>query len=164
MAQCRRWAPEIKRLWKRAEGNCEWGGPRAPSVRLLFRDAKATPALLEFLEDTRVGRMSGRVLLARGPDLDEEVVEGWSYGPRRRRRSQTSVVRRRTGQAVLLGCTFSFVFFFCLAEMKASFSFSFVRRVMGRRSSGIPHYDCASWSGVALWFERLVGNVSRFVS
>ena len=23
----------------------------------------------------------------------------------------------------------------------------FVRRVMGRRRQGIPHYDCASWSG-----------------
>ena len=76
MVQCRRRGPEIKRLWKRAEGNCEWGGPRAPSVRLLFRDARATPALLEFLEDTRVGRMPGRILLAGGPDLDEEEMEG----------------------------------------------------------------------------------------
>ena len=49
-------------------------GPRAPSVRLLFKDARATPALLEFLEDTRVGRMPGRVLVG-GPDLGEEEME-----------------------------------------------------------------------------------------
>ena len=49
-------------------------GPRAPSVRLLFKDARATPALLESLEDTRVGRMPGRVLVG-GPDLGEEEME-----------------------------------------------------------------------------------------
>ena len=59
------------------EEDCEWGGPRASSVRLFSRDARATPALLEFLEDTRVGRMPGRVLLAGGSDLDEEV-ELWA--------------------------------------------------------------------------------------
>ena len=32
-------------------------------------------ALLEFPGDTRVGRMPGRVLLAGGPDLDEEEME-----------------------------------------------------------------------------------------
>lgn len=52
--KCRRWIPEIRRLWRRVEADCEWGGPRAPSVRLLFRDPRTTPALLEFLEDTRV--------------------------------------------------------------------------------------------------------------
>ena len=62
------------------EKGCEWGGPRAPSVRLLFRDARATPALLEFLEDTRVGRIPGWVLLAGGPDSEKgemEEVELW---------------------------------------------------------------------------------------
>ena len=50
-------------------------GPRAQSVRLLFRDVRAIPVLLEFFENTRVGRMPGQVLLARGPDLDEEMEE-----------------------------------------------------------------------------------------
>ena len=40
------------------EADCE-SGPRAPSVRRLFRDPRATPAVLEFLRDTRVGRMPG---------------------------------------------------------------------------------------------------------
>ena len=34
-----------------------------PSVRLLFRDERATPAFLEFLEDTKVGRMPGLALM-----------------------------------------------------------------------------------------------------
>ena len=45
------------------EKDCEWESPRAPSVRLLFRDERATPALLEFLEDTMVGRMLGLAIL-----------------------------------------------------------------------------------------------------
>ena len=44
-------------------------------VRILFQDARATPALLEFLEDTRVGRMPGEILLARGPDVDEDSLD-----------------------------------------------------------------------------------------
>ena len=51
------------------------GGPRAPSVRLLFGDVRATPAVLEFLEDTRAGRIPSRILLAGRPDVDEEELE-----------------------------------------------------------------------------------------
>ena len=47
---------------QKVERGCERGSPRGPSVRLLFRDVPATPAPLEFLESTRVGRMPGRVL------------------------------------------------------------------------------------------------------
>ena len=49
--------PEIKRLWMRVKADCEWGGPRAPSVRTLFNDPRAIPAVLEFLKDTKVGQM-----------------------------------------------------------------------------------------------------------
>ena len=35
-------------------------------------------AILEFLEETRVGGVPGRVLLAGGPDLEEEEMEGFS--------------------------------------------------------------------------------------
>ena len=75
LVRCRRWNPEIKRLWKRVEVDCGWGGPRASSARILFRDARATPALLEFVEDTRVGRMPDRVMLAGGGGLG-----GGGYG------------------------------------------------------------------------------------
>ena len=53
------------------------GAPRAPSVRLLFRDERASPALLEFLEDTRVGRMPGLALmgvLEEESELEEIVL------------------------------------------------------------------------------------------
>ena len=52
------------------------GAPRAPPVRLLLQDFRATSALLEFLRDTRVGRIPGRVLLAGGPDVGEDGLDG----------------------------------------------------------------------------------------
>ena len=36
---------------------CEWIGPGTPSVRRMFNDVRATPAVLTFLRDMRVGRM-----------------------------------------------------------------------------------------------------------
>ena len=69
----RRWKLEIKRMWQRIRLDCGWGG--APSIRRLFRDDRAVPAILEFLEDTREGKMPGRILLAGGPDLEEEELE-----------------------------------------------------------------------------------------
>ena len=47
-------------------------------MRRLFGDERATPVVLEFLEDTRVGKMPGRVLLAGGPDLEEEELDCFS--------------------------------------------------------------------------------------
>ena len=43
-------------MWKKVEKDYEWESLRVLSVRLHFRDERATPALLEFLEDTGVGR------------------------------------------------------------------------------------------------------------
>ena len=36
------------------------------------------PAILEFLERTKVGKMASRVLLAGCPDLEEEELDGFS--------------------------------------------------------------------------------------
>ena len=49
---------QIKELWKNVRKASEWKHPRAPTVRLLFRDERATPAVLciQFLQDTKVGR------------------------------------------------------------------------------------------------------------
>ena len=44
-------------------------------MRFLFGNERAVPAVLEFLEGTRVGKMPGRILLAGGPDLEEEELE-----------------------------------------------------------------------------------------
>ena len=41
-----------------------------------------------------------------------------------------------------------FSFTFPLFNEYGSCLFFPVRRIMGRRRPGIPHYDCASWSGV----------------
>lgn len=57
VARCRAWVGQRRVLWKRVERLCEWGRPRAPAVRLLFDDVRATPAVLSFLRDTRVGKM-----------------------------------------------------------------------------------------------------------
>ena len=132
------------------EADCGWGGPSAPSVCLLFRDARAIPALLEFLEDTRVGRMPGWVLLASGLDLNEDEIEEVELRAPEEKEDRTSVraVRRRMGQANPPRSCFSFVFPL-FSSVKCVFSsFSFVRRYTGRRRTGTPHYDCASWSGV----------------
>ena len=63
-------------MWQRIRADCGRGG--APSVRWLFGDERNVPAILEFLEETRVGKMPGRVLLAGGPDLEEGELGGFS--------------------------------------------------------------------------------------
>ena len=77
--KCRRWEPGIKRMWQRIRLGCSWGG--APSTRRLFRGEKAVPAVPEFLGGARVGRMPGQILLAGGPDLDEEDLDCVFAGP-----------------------------------------------------------------------------------
>lgn len=67
---------EIRCLWQRVRVACGWGG--APSIRRLFGDERAVPAILEFLGKTSVGKMPGRILLAGGPGLEEEELEGFS--------------------------------------------------------------------------------------
>ena len=71
----RRWTREIRKLWQRVSAETGEGG--AASVRGLF-GGRNTKAILEFLENTKVGKMPGRVLLAGGPDLEEEELEGFS--------------------------------------------------------------------------------------
>ena len=71
--RCRRWSPEIRRLWQNIERDC---GPRAPSIRFLFRDTGATAAVLEFLRDTRVGKMPGLALYGfQGEEADLGEIE-----------------------------------------------------------------------------------------
>ena len=57
------------------EGLCA-GVAEGSISRFHFRDERATPALFEFLEDTRVGRMPGLAFFrADGPRVDEENLE-----------------------------------------------------------------------------------------
>ena len=71
--RCRRWTPEIRQLWQDIERSC---GPRAPSVRFVFRDTRATTAVLDFLGDTGVGKMPGLALFGfQGEESDLEEIE-----------------------------------------------------------------------------------------
>ena len=60
-------------MWQGVKRDCEWASPRAPSVRLLFRDARAPPEVLEFLSSTRVGKIPGLALL--GVQEEESDLE-----------------------------------------------------------------------------------------
>ena len=73
--KCKRWMPEIRKLWQRVRAETGEGG--AASVRKLF-GGKNTKAILEFLEKTKVGKMPSRILQAGGPELEEEELEGFS--------------------------------------------------------------------------------------
>ena len=68
--------PEIRELWQKVRMETGWGG--APSIRRLFGSEKNVKAILGFLEKTKMGKMPSRVLLAGGPDLEEEEMEGFS--------------------------------------------------------------------------------------
>ena len=64
-------------MWQKVEISTE-GGPRVSSVRGLFQSAQAIPAVLDFLQKTRVGRMPG--LEADGIQEDElgQDIELWA--------------------------------------------------------------------------------------
>ena len=49
--KCRAWEVQIRELWRSVGKAC------APTARLLFRGERATPAVLQFLRDTKAGRM-----------------------------------------------------------------------------------------------------------
>ena len=75
--ECRAWAPQIRELWKRIGRDCGWEHPRAPAQRWLW-ERDATGAVLEFLENTRVGcRASAEAARAR---VDEDRDAGFVWG------------------------------------------------------------------------------------
>ena len=55
----------------------EGGGPKAPAVRRLFRPG-ATEAVLDFLRDTRVGRLPGLACFGIMEDETGGEVELWA--------------------------------------------------------------------------------------
>ena len=57
VARCPVWAGQARVMWGRIRRLCEWERPRAPSVRRMFEDVRATPAVLSFRRDTWAGRM-----------------------------------------------------------------------------------------------------------
>ena len=75
--RCRRWRAEINEMWQRVEVSCE-GGPRVSSVRGLFQDPRAIPAVLEFLRKTRVGKMPGLEIHGIQEDELGQDIELWA--------------------------------------------------------------------------------------
>ena len=65
--ECTAWAPQARRLWGRIGKDCGWENLRAPAVRRPWEE-RATGAMLEFLEDTRVGCRASAVA-ASGPQV-----------------------------------------------------------------------------------------------
>ena len=110
--KCRRWTPEIKKMWQRARVETGEGG--APSVRKLFGDERNVKAILEFLERTKVGKMPSRVLLAGGPDLEEEELEVLSLRGLGEEEEETgiSASEEEDGPGPPSRMYLSFVFFF----------------------------------------------------
>lgn len=110
--RCRAWAPQSGGLWKKIGKDCGWRHPRAPTVRLLWREG-ATEAVLEFLRGTRVG-------CARSGQFDKDwAPERW-------------VGKRRTGwwTGPALGCIGS-----CISFVSFS-SFAVFWGVMGEGDQG----------------------------
>lgn len=73
--RCRRWASEGRKMWREVGKACEWKHPRAPSARTLFRESRATPAVLGFLRQTRVGGMVSLTVVEERDRGEEEMEE-----------------------------------------------------------------------------------------
>jgi hypothetical protein len=59
--ECLHWKQEIKELWRRVQRELGWRQYRWKPISALFNESKATGAILEFLEKTRVGTMRGGI-------------------------------------------------------------------------------------------------------
>ena len=80
--ECRAWAPQTQRLWERVVKDCRLEHPKAPAVRKLRKEG-VTEAMLEYLEDTRVGcwSPSGARRAPREAEDLGEAEEGEEGGP-----------------------------------------------------------------------------------
>ena len=78
-----------------------------------FGDERNVPAILEFLEETMVGKIPGRILLAGGPDLEEEDLECLSLRVQEEEQgTEASSSEEEDGPAPPpLGCTSPLSFF-----------------------------------------------------
>jgi hypothetical protein len=55
--ECSRWLPEIRQLWREVGKALGWKRARWKSVSLVFKEEKATEAVLDFLRRTEIGKM-----------------------------------------------------------------------------------------------------------
>ena len=66
-------------MWHKVRISTE-GGPRISSVRGLFYDARATPAVLDFLRKTKVGKMPDLEIYGIQEDELGQDMELWADG------------------------------------------------------------------------------------
>ena len=57
LVKCEAWAPQSRAIWKSLGRACGWKHSRVPQVRVLFEKKEATPAVLAFLRETKVGQV-----------------------------------------------------------------------------------------------------------
>ena len=112
-------------MWRSVGKACGWKRPRAPSIRMLFRDDRATPAVPTFLRETKVGRMVNLAPLRR---------RGTGERTRERRKERRARLARPEN-----------AFFFCLSFV-VYISFSFNRSysflgALGMEEKEKPHFD-----------------------
>ena len=68
-------------MWRNVGKACELKHSRAPTVRLLFPDERATSAISQLLRDTTVGRMVTLVTRGDGEEwVGLEEVKLWPEG------------------------------------------------------------------------------------
>ena len=66
--------PQIRELWRRVGKDCGWEHPRAPALRWLGKD-DAVGAVVDFLENTRVGSRAAAEMAGARVDEDREGDE-----------------------------------------------------------------------------------------
>ena len=59
---------------------CGWRHPRAPRISSPFGDERATPAVLTFLRDTKVGEFVSLAALGGGAGVEEEAEQALVEG------------------------------------------------------------------------------------
>ena len=72
--------PQIRELWRRVGKDYGWEHPRAPALRWLWKD-DAVGAVVEFLENTRVGSRASTEMARARVDEDRDGQEGEEDGP-----------------------------------------------------------------------------------
>ena len=72
--RCQTWRAQSEKMWRRVGKACGLIHPRAPSVRTLFQNDKATPAVLTSLRGTQVGRMAELTSLEEEGNAEEIML------------------------------------------------------------------------------------------
>jgi len=70
--ECGRWKTEINVLWTTIGKKLGWKHHRNKKISKVFRQEKATGAILQFLRDTDIGKIKNGALRTPTPDCDDD--------------------------------------------------------------------------------------------